>query len=447
MPPPTQPGLDLVETEVVDHCSRLFGEKKDAYRRAVRLSEERIVSPASATDPEAAAEDACDRMKARVRDERPELKNLQRSAQKAIDELRKFKDDHQLSRDAHVPKSLVTSVAILAALLVVETLINGLFFGANLARGLIGGGFYAGLISIINVGVFGLLAASAIRQVNHRDQFRQLGGYLGLLLVGAVAVAGNLAVAHYREALPADYPPSPEVVGEVAASADAEASECWLGPSEADADGEAICLLLSNWFSLNGFLSYMLMLLGLLMCGGAAWEWLKMSDRYPGFGQLERRRLETEKHLLDERQDLLADLDDDLKSAVTNQHSIFNDPADAWMRSVKAFDDLKQGHEELCDFARDLGEECRSAIETYRSANREAPRAEPEPAFWSKPWTASWELPDAPSEGEREFGDRHQAEARSENARNERDKRLAKLRRCAEECKVEVDQITRISHE
>ena len=268
-----------------------------------------------------------------------------------------------------------------------------------------------------------------------------------MVFVVAVAVVWNLAVAHYREALPADYPPTPEVVGEVAASADAEASECWLGPSEADADGEAICLLLSNWFSLNGFQSYMLMLIGLLMCGSAAWKWLDMSDRYPGFGQLEKQRRETEKHLLDERQDLLADLDDDLQSAVTKQHSIFNDPADAWTRAAKAFDDLKQGHEELCDFAKDLEEECRSAIETYRSANREAPRSEPEPAFWSKPWTASWELPDAPSEGEREPGDRHQAEARSEIARDERDQRLAKLRQCAEGCKVEVEQITRISYE
>ena len=445
MPPPTQPGLDLVETEVVDHCSRLFGEKKDAYRRAVRLSEERIVSPASATDPEAAVEEACDRMKARVDEERPELKRLHRSAQKAIDELRTFKDEQGLSRDASVPKSLVTSAAILAALLVVETVANGLFFGANLAGGLIGGVSYAVLISVINVGVFGLLAASAVRQVHHRDQSRQVVGYLGLLLVVAAAVAWNLAVAHYREALPADYPPSPEVVGEVAASADA--SECWEGPSEADADGEAICLLWSNWFSLNGFLSYMLMLIGLLMCGVAAWKWLGMSDRYPGFGQLERRCRETEKRLLDERQELLAKLDADLKSAVTKQHSIFKDPADAWTRAVKAFGDLKQGHEELRDFARDLEEECRSALETYRSANREAPRNEAEPAFWSKPWTASWELPDAPSEGERESRDRHEAKARSEAARDERDQRLAKLRRCAEERKVEVEQITRISYE
>ena len=446
-PAPNEPGLDLVETKVVEHCNRLMKEKKDAYRKTARLTEQRVVPAGAATNADAEVEEACNRMRARVDEERPGLKSLHRSAQKAVDDMRDFKDVHRLTRDAHVPWNLTSSWAILAALLVGETLINGLFFGANLATGLFGGVTYAALISAINVVVFGLLAATAIRQLHHRDQSRNMVGYLLLLIVGTGAVVWNLAVAHYREALPSDYPPAMEAIEEDTADADLGIAQCWRGPTEADADGEAVCLLVNQWFSLDGFQSYMLMLIGLLMFGVATWKWLRMSDMYPGFGQLERRRQETEKSLLDERQELLERLADDVEDAVKQQHDIFVDPVGSWKRAMKAHEGLKQAHEDLCDFARELEEECRSAIETYRSANREAPRGAPEPAHWSKPWKASWELPERPARGRGDIGDRRQAEAESRAAQEQRDKRLATLRSCVDECKAQVEQITRISYE
>lgn len=444
-PAPSQPGLDLVETEVVNHCNRLVSEKKDAYRRSVRLTEQRSAPAVSATDVDAAVEEACDRMRAKVNEERPGLEGFRWAAQKAVYDIRDFKKEHRLTRAAHVPQSLTASWATLAVLLVGETLINGLFFGANLATGLFGGVTYAVLISLVNVGVFGVLAATAVQQICHRDQARKAGGYLLLLVVGMTAVAWNLAVAHYREALPADYPPAVETEG--ATQVEPGVAECWRGPSEADADGEAICLLLNNWFSLEGFQSYMLMLIGLLMFGVAAWKWLRMNDLYPGFGALERHRQETEKILLDERQDLLEWLADKLEVAVKEQHAAFVDPAGTWKRAVKAQEDLKHAHEELREFARELEEQCRGAIETYRSANREAPRSERDPDYWSKPWSANWELPDKPSLERRGIWDRRRARVESKAAQEQRDERLATLRQCAEECKAQVEQITRISYE
>ena len=446
-PPPNQPGLDLVETEVVEHCNRLMSEKKEAYRKKARLTEQRAVAAVPAADADAAVEEACDRMRAKVDEERPELKSLHRSAQKAVDDIRDFKNLHWLTRDAHVPQNLASSWGTLVALLVAETAINAFFFGTNLPTGLFGGFAYAALISVINVGVFGLLVATAIRQVYHRDQFRKASGYILVFFVGIAAVGWNLAVAHYREALPPDYPPAMETIGEDAIDVDRKLAECWQGPTDADADGEAVCLLMTQHFSLAGFMSYMLMLIGLLMFGVAAWKWLRMSDLYPGFGRLERRRQETEKMLLDERQELFERLTDDAETAVKQQHAIFIDPAGTWKRAKKAHADLQQAHEELRDFARELEEECRSAIATYRSANREAPRSEPEPTHWSKPWTASWELPAKPIQAGGDLGDRRQAEAESKAAQEQRDERLAIVRSCADECKAQVEQITRISYE
>lgn len=446
-PVSTQAGLDQVETEVVDHCSHLFSEEKEKYRRTARLAEQGPVPPVSTADANEEVKGACARMRDRVDKERRDLESLQRSAQQAIEDLKEFKDDHNLKRDAHVPKNLTSSLGILAALLVVETLINGLFFGQNMETGVFGGVTYAALISIINVGVFGLLAASAIRQVYHRDQSRQFGGWLLLLVVLVAAVVWNLAVAHYREALPPDYPPPPEVAESTATGVEPEIAGCWRG--ETDADGEAICLLVNNWFSLNGFQSYMLMLIGLLMCGGAAWKWMGMTDLYPGFGRMERRRQETEKELLDERHELLTRLSDDLQNAVTEQHSSFVDPAGEWRRAMEAHENLRQRHDSLRDFAKELETQCLSAIETYRTANREVPqRSEPEPAYWSKPWRANWEMPAKPSlDGQWALWDRNRAKAESENARNERDELLAKLRQCFDKQKKEVDDATRLRFE
>ena len=66
---------------------------------------------------------------------------------------------------------------MLLILVVFESLLNGVFFGTNVAGGMVAGMSYAVLISVVNVVVLGFLAAAAVRQMHHRDPRRRVAGW------------------------------------------------------------------------------------------------------------------------------------------------------------------------------------------------------------------------------------------------------------------------------
>lgn len=456
-PPVTQPGPDAVETEVVSECDRRFQDECDAYRRQRAVLEQRVASsvdPKSDADPGARANEACNAMKRMIAGERHELERLARTAQESIEEVKTFKKDHHLERPARLPENLALSIGVLAALVVVETIVNGLFFGANLEGGLFGGLTYAALISVINVGVFGLLASLFGRQFLHAGQLRRFSGLL-VVPVAAGAFGWNLAVAHYREALAPDFPPSPAAVvqeegasGGPAANAASpsqdERESCWRGDDEAAADGEAICLLRAQPFGLRGFQSYMLLLIGLAVCGLAAWDWWRMTDPYPGYGKVERARRKAEQDVLDEEREMLDQLADQHDEAVVRQRKEFADPTDLWKRGQEAIVELRGLHEALAVFSGELQRVCRQAVETYRAENRAA-RSRPEPEAWTVPANASWEMPEAPSPAN--IGGEAEAARRSQAAKAELERRIQALQACFEQCQAEVVRAARLHHD
>ena len=481
-PPATQPGPDAVETEIASHCAQLFASERQTYVKQRRVLQDRIASsvgPKSDADPDARVEEACNAMERMVAGERHELRRLARSAQEAIDEVKKFKADHELDRPARLPENRAWSFGILVGLVVVETLVNGLFFGANLEGSLVGGLTYAVLISVINVGVFGLLATWFGRQILHCDALRRFGGLVLVAVVFAGAIAWNLAVAHYREALAPDYPPEPGAVvvqddgildglasgGSAAAQTGSE--NCWRGNDEAAADGEAVCLLVARLFSLQGFQSYMLLLLGLAMCGAAAWEWSRMTDPYPGYGKVVSAQRDAESVVLEEERDLLDRLGDQFDEAVLQQRKAFADPTDLWKRGQEAGAELRELHDELCRFSSDLEKVCRDAVDTYRAENRGA-RSEPAPEAWSLPPKIGWDLPETPrpvdvgDENEArkrrwarwlrrdarvDVGDEAEAEKRSQAAKDAFQDRIQTLQERFKACELEVERVTALHHE
>ncbi len=462
MPPATQPGPDAVETEVVSDCTGRFTSERRAYARQRRVLEDRIdssVDPKSDADPGARVKEACNAMDRMVAGERHELQRLARSAQEAIDEVKKFKDDHRLERAARLPENRSWSMGVLVGLVVVETVVNGLFFGANLEGSLVGGLTYAALISVINVGVVGLLATWFGRQVLHRDQLRKFVGCILVTVVVAGAVGWNLAVAHYREALAPDYPPEPgsAVVqddgmlggppGE-SAGAQAGSESCWRGDDEAAADGEAVCLFAAQGFSLQGFQSYMLLLLGLAMCGAAAWEWSRMTDPYPGYGKVVSARRGAENVVLEEEREVLDRLRDQFDEAVLQQRKEFADPTDLWKRGQEAAAELQGLHDEFCRFSSDLRKACSGAVGAYRAENRGA-RSEPAPEAWNVPLEGKleveWELPEPPPPAD--IGDETEAARRSQAAKDALDARIRELQGCFKKCEAEVERVTALHHE
>lgn len=447
-----QPTLDNVEMGVVGYCDELYAARRDEYHRHRSALVERMQPPPGDRGADSLVENTCKEMRDAVARERPELSGLARKAQEATGEVNGFKREEGRSAEAQYPESRILHWGILLALVVLETFVNGLFFGANVEGGLLAGTSYAVLISLVNVVVLGWLIAAMVRQMHHRDPRRRVGGFATLSVVAAVAVFWNLFVAHYREALPPDHPAPPDTAL-VATSpvtpspivqpprADSARPSCWRGPDETHADREALCLFRASPFGLNGFQSYMLLLIGLAMCAAAAMDWFRTDDPYPGYGRRERHRRKTEERLHDDRRELLGELGELHDEAARKLRGGFRDPADERQLAVGAYNKLLTRHTDLRDFARDLEKSCGGALGIYRTANREA-RSTPEPRIWGDAWTSGWVLPQAPDRSE--LMGEAEAEQRSRRMHAALEEREKRLRECHDECRELVNEFTRL---
>ncbi|MDE2880345.1 MAG: hypothetical protein OXU69_00940 [Gemmatimonadota bacterium] len=477
-----QPTLDNVEMEVVGYCDDLYSKQRNEYHRHRAALEERLQPPPADHGGDPLVENTCKEMRDAVAEERPDLSRATREAQSAIGEVNRFRLEQGRNADADYPESRIWHWGILVALIVLESLINGLFFGANVEGGLLAGTAYAVLISVVNVAVLGWVLAAMVRQIQHRDGRRRIGGMAGLVGVLGVALFWNLFVAHYREALPYDYPPAPDTLpvaqsgvagtpviqppGEPSAAgpatlaqspatspptalspadqtppADSLPESCWRGPDESDADQEALCLFRASPFGLGGFYSYMLLLIGLAMCAAAAMDWYKTDDPYPGYGKRERHRRNTEDRLEQDRRELLADLNELHDDAGRRLRNDFRDPVQARQLALSDFTKLHARHTDLWGFARDLAKSCAGALDIYRNANREA-RSTPEPEVWHTPWVADWDLPEEPDSSG--LMSEAEAEERSRRMHAVLEERERQLRDVHDECCELVNEFTRL---
>lgn len=444
LPPETLEGLDPKEQEVVDHCTQSVAEALEAYQKESRVYAERMIPTEPTGLGGADLEKASAEFDATVERHREDLKSSHSETQGAIDELANFQREHGLKRDPKIPDNPWKSWAVLAVVLLIETFANGFFFGQQIGTGLIGGVSQAVLISAINVILIGGLAAFTARHVIHRDQVRRLVGGLALIVIAVGALIWNLAVAHYREALPSDYPPPPPEFP-VAAVSD-PVQECYRGPNESDSDAEAICLLTTRWFRLGGFRSWALMLIGLAACVFAAWEFLRMSDAYPGYGGLERKRREADEGRKALRFQVLSQLKDVFDRAEATQRNGLANPVNVFDRASQAFDDSRDAHRRLVDSISQLEGSCRAAINRYRSVNRDARRPTPDPKSWRKEWAPTgWDLPAAPLP--RDLGTRADAVERGQREERELEARIRDLRANYKSACEEVKRITEVRDE
>ena len=442
LPPATQPGLDSVESEVESWCHSYHKERLEAYRKDRDELTGRMKLERPEEDADAMAEEHCQSMKATVGTAKRYLSPRRKAVEDSREKLRAVMDKHGLDETAtpRVPESVAKFAGTLGLLILIETLVNGFFFGAHMSGGLLGGTSTAVLISLINVLGLGWAAGMLVRMTAHRHDLVRLFGVLGILVVLAAAVLLNLFVAHFRDALPDDYPPAPE---ETTSLEDCLSGVTGEGPVQAGR--EARCLMFKGHdiprdgfsFALDGFESYILMAIGLMMFGWAAWKWWRRQDPYPDFSQA-AQDCERAKHDLDASEgDLLEELERDRKRAVEQQelHARKLDPVAHYDRASDAYDELCKRLSECREDAEYLEKSCRSAIASYRSENR-ALRTEPEPKSWGADWTANWKLPEAPIKPD--IGTRTEAKIRAAEAKAVKELRIKKLNDCYKECETDI---------
>jgi hypothetical protein len=110
--------------------------------------------------------------------------------------LRRVKSELGLNREPRYPASRLLHFGLIAALLVLEAVVNAGFFSRLSADGFVGGLLIAVGVALINVGLGFLVGEHVLRHLHH-PRHRRLA-QIGLVFYGVCAIAINLAVAHLR---------------------------------------------------------------------------------------------------------------------------------------------------------------------------------------------------------------------------------------------------------
>jgi hypothetical protein len=130
---------------------------------------------------------------------RQELQALAEKEVEAHVDLRYFKANNNLHRAAKYKASILLPLAQIAAVLVVESVFNGLLLQDISAQGAVGGVSMALGISAVNVGFGWIGGLVGWRLLGHRKLNAKAFGLVVTIAALAVGIAWNIGVGHFRD--------------------------------------------------------------------------------------------------------------------------------------------------------------------------------------------------------------------------------------------------------
>jgi len=290
----------------------------------------------------------------------------------AMDE---FKRVNKRIDPAMYPDSKLLHFAFILVLLLVETVLNGNMLGLGAEGGLIQGLLIAFTIAVVNVGLLGFFLGKGLRYCHHVSVTKKLfAGVIPTSGIIVVLLALNFMVAHYRDVLQSV---------DIAVEGVGSAVMARVMTLEMPADAESVLLLLVG------------LLFGIL----AGIDWLKMDDRYPGYGERARRQDLEEENYAEEVRETLERLGDlhsetadillELKENLEHKETEF--------KSILSHRERKVGQFKAAE-AHNVSA-AHQAIERYRDANRKC-RTTPAPDHFSREITIVTQPIETSSAGE-----------------------------------------------
>lgn len=359
-PPSNAEELDNIETRIINDIEAEKGRNYSTLLNELRAYDDRIAALSldnKIFEIKSAAQNAISEFGAEVRDGVNQLTVDLRHVQEIHKERLDFRKEHQLTRTASHPDSLVLNWGIIAVLFLIESVLNANFLAVGHEGGLLGGFIEAVGIAFINVGIGVAVGIQAYPRVNHRRAPWKMFGWTVILAHLAFAVGFNLFVAHYRLALGGEHPE--------------------LAPTV------AVQSFLAGPASITDFHSWMMVGIGFLFSIGAAFDGFKMNDKYPGYSKLERRYNGALQDYSDHQADIIDSLRDikdtairemhELKDQLSSRRAEFESIISHRSRLINAFDHRIHY---LQNCARHL-------ISVYRDANL-AVREAPAPTYFNK---------------------------------------------------------------
>lgn len=198
-------GPDMAELDILGEIERLARKAQDVYLSQLDLYEGRIRRAVITTDLrvqiEAAGSNALADIQAEIIHDQNQLNILLQAVGSREDEFREFRERNGLTR---LPTNCsqderTLALIILLVFVLLESILNGMFFAEGSEAGLIGGVVQALVLSVLNVGVASLYALYGLPYLFHRRRAGKAVGALATLLFGLWLVGLNLAIGHFRD--------------------------------------------------------------------------------------------------------------------------------------------------------------------------------------------------------------------------------------------------------
>ena len=287
---------------------------------------------------------------------RNELVNLQYAEQQAYSAKQIFMRENRLNQPAYYPESKVFSIAILATLVLLESIGNAYFFATGSELGYLGGILQAILVSLANVVVIaGLGGAVVARYCNHVSSRLRLAAFIMLSIFFLFTCAFNLLVAHYRIALQS----SPDT-----------------------AITDATQRFVTQTFALANFDAWILFVLGLGAAIFAGYKWYAMDDRYPGYGNVDRHHKKAQQEYLVAEQRIQNQIVKRFRDANENIAEFatrIEQAVQQYQALLHQAQDVVEQYPHYCQLVQNR---CNQRINDYRSINQQI-RATPPPSYFN----------------------------------------------------------------
>lgn len=288
------------------------------------------------------------------------LRSLGEAAQSARRELIAFKTRNRIEREADYPEgvSVFLRWAFLGFLIVVEGLLNSVFFAQGLDSGLIGGAFYAMSLAALNVAVAYVIGRFGLRLVFHRSVVLKCLGTASFLAAAAAAVTMGLAIAHFRDALTAE---------------------------SANAGVVALEALKASPLSLRDLTSWGLFGISLAFAVAALADGLFADDLYPSFGAVTRKSKQTQADYEAELEEVRSELEALKDEAVESLDETLAQARASVTRYANELQSKRDTKTRLYTSVRDVDHSLDALLKSFRTENEMHRQGIRRPAYFDEP--------------------------------------------------------------
>lgn len=280
-------GLDIVEREIVDDIRARARRARDEYTTQLDLYESRLRDASIGDDAfvriKAAAEEALANFKAQVVEDKLPLDAADERVARLCRQFNVFVGRHRLHDVAPQERSGKQQAhgwLWIGVIVVIESLLNGVFFAQGSEAGLVGGITEALLLALLNIGLAAGVGLFALRYLRHAFWFWKLFAAVAFVALAGGILGLNLVIAHYREAFA--FSQGVQVDFRVVMES------LWARP-----------------FGLEDSRSWLLGAMGVLLNVFAIYKFYHLNDPYPGYGQLAARRESALARLAEQRRNCI----------------------------------------------------------------------------------------------------------------------------------------------